>query len=215
MSKITHIKAGSNCYLIQQNGSAILVDTGFIGNEKKILAACKDLPVKLIVITHGHLDHIQNAAFLSEQLHVPIAMSRYDLDLVRDNLCREMKSKGLLGHIVRVFSILSAKGARMRDFTPDIFLKEGDHLNQYGVNAEILELPGHTEGSIGIKLDDCIFVGDALMNILTPRVSLIYENRNEMLKSAEKITGLGELQIYYGHGKTTSNRKWVDNSAGL
>ena len=27
MSKITHIKAGSNCYLIQQNGSAILVDT--------------------------------------------------------------------------------------------------------------------------------------------------------------------------------------------
>ena len=210
MHNIIQIKAGSNCYLISQEDSSILIDTGLKGNEKKILEACQGKNVKLIVLTHGHIDHIQNAAYLARQLQVPIAMHKKDVDLIRNNLCREMKSEGFLGNIVRFFSVMSAKYTVIQPFNPIVILKEGDKLLGYGIDGEVMELPGHTAGSIGIKLgDQYLFVGDALMNMFGPGVSLLYENRNEMLKSAKRISDMGRLIIYFGHGKAVENRRWV------
>ena len=40
----------------------------------------------------------------------------------------------------------------LQEFKPDIFLKDGDSLSGYGVNASIIALPGHTDGSIGIDV---------------------------------------------------------------
>lgn len=45
-------------------------------------------------------------------------------------------------------------------FEPTIFLKNGDDLRSYGVDARVVELPGHTKGSIGIAVEDNLFVGD-------------------------------------------------------
>ncbi len=33
---------------------------------------------------------------------------------------------------------------------------------------------GHTKGSIGVEIGDNLFVGDALMNIFYPTVSMLY-----------------------------------------
>jgi len=52
-------------------------------------------------------------------------------------------------------------------------------------------------------------VGDALMNIFYPTVSVLYNDEKAMLNSAMKITGLGERTIYFGHGKPAKNRTWV------
>ncbi|GKX68167.1 MBL fold metallo-hydrolase [Inconstantimicrobium mannanitabidum] len=209
MYNITQIKAGSNCYLVSQEDSSILIDTGLKGNEKKILEACQGKNVKLIVLTHGHIDHIQNAAYLAKQLQVPIAMHKSDVVLIQNNLCREMKSKGFLGNIVRFFSVMSAKHTVIQSFIPEVILKEGDKLLKYGIDGEVLELPGHTEGSIGIMLGNNLFVGDALMNMFGPGESLLYENYEEMQKSAKKITDEGKKIIYFGHGKAVENRRWV------
>lgn len=103
MYDIVKIKAGSNCYLVSENDSSILVDTGLKGNEQKILNACEGKNVTLIVLTHGHIDHIQNAAYLANQLQVPIAMHEKDVALIKNNLCRVMKSKGFPGNIIRLF----------------------------------------------------------------------------------------------------------------
>lgn len=209
MYNITQIKAGCNCYLVSQEDSSILIDTGLKGNEKKILEACQGKNVKLIVLTHGHIDHIQNAAYLAEQLQVPIAMHKSDVALIQNNLCREMKSKGFLGNMVRFFSVMSAKHTAIQSFIPEVILKEGDKLLKYGIDGEVLELPGHTEGSIGIMLENYLFVGDALMNMFSPGESLLYENYEEMQKSAKKIADKGEKIIYFGHGKAVENRRWI------
>lgn len=210
MYNIIQIKAGSNCYLVSQEDSSILIDTGLKGNEKKILEACQGKNVKLIVLTHGHVDHIQNASYLAKQLQIPIAMHKKDVVLIQNNLCREMKSKGFLGNIVRFFSVVSAKYAEIESFIPDVILKEGDRLLEYGIDGDIVELPGHTEGSIGIMLgDQYLLVGDALMNMFGPGVALLYEDCEEMLKSAKKITDIGRVKIYFGHGKAVKNRRWV------
>ncbi len=75
-------------------------------------------------------------------------------------------------------------------------------------------LPGHTRGSIGIDLDEkAVIVGDALMNMFYPGLSLVYWNRAEMLKSADKISALGARKVYFGHGSPVENRAW--NRTGI
>lgn len=70
-------------------------------------------------------------------------------------------------------------------------------------------MPGHTDGSIGLEIDgDKLFVGDALMNMFYPTVSMLYTDEREMLASAKYISELGEKTIYFGHGKPKRNREW-------
>ena len=74
------------------------------------------------------------------------------------------------------------------NITPSVFLEDGDLLKAYGVDAEVIALPGHTQGSIGIDCkEDCVIVGDALMNMFYPTVSMLYGNEKMMRQSAEKI----------------------------
>lgn len=85
-----------------------------------------------------------------------------------------------------------------------------DSLADYGIDARIVALPGHTRGSVGVDVDGkYLIVGDALMNMFYPTVSMLYHDREEMLKSAEKISGMGERTIYFGHGGPVVNRQWV------
>ena len=82
-------------------------------------------------------------------------------------------------------------------------------MGNYGIQANIVQLPGHTNGSIGIEFEDGIIVGDALMNMFYPTVSMLYHNYHQMLESASKISGMGDKDIYFGHGKSVKNRMWV------
>lgn len=214
MMEITKINGGgSNCYLVTENNSSILIDTGRKGRREFILKACINANVKLIVLTHGHIDHIENAAYLSKMLKAPVAMNKKDLPLLKDNLCREMKSKGILGNVVRFFSVLGAKNIEIEQFDIDVFLNEGDNLlKDYGVDAEVIELPGHTEGSIGLHVGDKdLIVGDALMHMFNPSITLLYENRDVMISSARKIEKFKDNVIYFGHGNPVANRMWVRN----
>ncbi len=98
----------------------------------------------------------------------------------------------------------------MKAFTPSVFLKDGDDLAEYGISAKVVGLPGHTKSSIGIDIDEKeLIVGDALMNMFYPSVSMLYNDEKTMLDSAKKITGLGERIIHFGHGKPVQNKVWV------
>jgi glyoxylase-like metal-dependent hydrolase (beta-lactamase superfamily II) len=196
-----------NCYLISNGKNAILVDTGREKYRQKILDACKPYNVRLLVLTHGHVDHIQNAAFLSNALICPIAMHEADISLIADNMLQPLHAHSILGKIVLAASIKSFHEDKILSFTPNISLKEGDALEDYGIPAKIIGLPGHTQGSIGIDImGKELIVGDALMNMFYPTVSMLYNDRDTMLQSAHKISGLGERQIYFGHGKPKKNR---------
>lgn len=212
MPKITKINGGgSNCYLITENNNSILIDTGMKVRREFILKECMNANVRLIVLTHGHIDHVENAAYLSEKLNAPVAMNKNDLPLLKDNLSRKMKSRGILGNIVRFFSVQSAKHTKLAHFNIDVFLNDGDNLlRDYGVDAEVVELPGHTQGSIGIHVGDKDFIiGDALMHMFRPSISMLYEDRDMMINSAFKIEEFKENVIYFGHGNPVANKKWV------
>lgn len=68
----------------------------------------------------------------------------------------------------------------------------------------MVELPGHTKGSIGLLVQDhSILVGDALDNWIMPGVGHLYYDLRVQKKTAERIRSFGPRTIYYGHGKPT------------
>lgn len=179
-----------------------------VRNIETIVEACKNKTVKLIVLTHGHVDHVQNAAFLSRELHAPIAMHEADYELIKDNMLQPPSAHSFLGKIVLAFSIKSFKDDEIEPFVVEEYLKEGDILGSYGFdNIKIVELPGHTKGSIGLLIDNTGFiVGDALMNMFFPCKSMLYGDRNQMEESALRIFNSGAKIIHFGHGKSIANR---------
>ena len=211
MVEVHRIASGNvNCYIVTNKDEAILIDTGRKKYREKILEKCKEYHVSLIVLTHGHMDHCQNAAYLANALRIPVAMSEKDMDMIPDNRKQPMSAKTFLGKIVLSVSLSSFEKDSLDVFEPTIYLKNGDNLNEYGIDAKVVELPGHTNGSIGLEIEgDKLFVGDALMNMFYPTVSMLYVDEQEMLSTAKNISELGERTIYFGHGKPKQNRKWV------
>lgn len=210
MEKVERIKCGNgNSYIISNGNHAVLVDTCREKYREKILMACKPYQIRLLVLTHGHLDHVQNAAYLANRLQVPIAMCREDYELMNDNLIQLLEAKSILGKIVLAASIKGLQKDDIPAFSPTIFLSEGDKLDSYGISAKILSVPGHTKGSIAIDIaEKYLIVGDALMNMFYPTVSMLYHDRKTMLKSAKRIGQLGQRIIFFGHGKPVNNKIW-------
>lgn len=211
MSLIHRIKCGNgNCYIVENGTNGILVDTGKKEYINRVIEQCKAYHVKLIVLTHAHFDHAENAARIAKVLGIPIGMNEKDCNLIQSNANQTLSAESFWGKIVLSASVKDFSVRKMEEFSPDIFLKEGDCLDGYGIDARIIALPGHTDGSIGLDVDHAhLMVGDALMNMFYPTVSMLFHNKNDMLASVAKISGLGNRKIYFGHGKPVSNRQWV------
>lgn len=211
MVDVHRISCGNvNCYIVVDGKNAILIDTGRKKYREKILEKCREFHVSLIVLTHGHMDHCQNASYLADALHIPVAMSKKDINMIPDNRKQKMSAKTFLGKMVLLVSLSSFEKDTLDVFEPMVYLQNGDSLNEYGVDAKVVELPGHTEGSIGLEIEgDKLFVGDALMNMFYPTISMLYTDEEKMLRSAKYIGEMGEKTIYFGHGKPKRNGKWV------
>ena len=94
MRGIRRIPCGNvNCYLVQGEEGAVLVDTGYTGYVERLLDTCLGAGVRLIVLTHGHLDHIQNTALLMERLGVPAALHPADLGLLTDQQSQPLSAQ--------------------------------------------------------------------------------------------------------------------------
>lgn len=211
MSEIHRIKCGNvNCYIVVNGTDGILVDVGKRESAGRVIRACGAYRIRLIVLTHAHFDHAENAARMADALGAPIAMSGEDCDLIGSNEAQALSAKTLPGKIVLAASLREFRRRRVPEFKPDVLLHDGDFLADHGINARIVALPGHTRGSVGVDVDGkYLIVGDALMNMFYPSVSMLYHDRDEMLMSAEKISGMGERTIYFGHGGPAANRQWV------
>lgn len=94
MSKVHRIKCGNgNCYIIENGMNAILVDTGKKEYINQVLKACEPYSVKLIVLTHAHFDHAENAAQIFQALRVPIGMNEKDYGLIESNANQKLFPK--------------------------------------------------------------------------------------------------------------------------
>lgn len=210
MISVKRIKGGTdNCYIVAEGNKAILIDTASKRNLDKVISECDKFEMKLIVLTHVHFDHAENAAELSRKYNIPVAINKLDEELFESFNKQPLKSYGLVGWGVLGMSLKVLKNTKVERPEKLIYLSDGDDLSSYGINAKIIELPGHTRGSIGVDVEGKhLFVGDELDNWIRPGVGHIYNNLDAIRKSAEKLRKLGGRTVYYGHGKPTPNREY-------
>ena len=209
MVDVIRIKGGTdNCYLVTDGENAILVDTASKDNLDKVIAECDKYKMKLLILTHVHFDHAENAAELSKRYGIPVAIHQSDEELFESFEKQSLGSYGIVGKVVLGVSLKVLKQTKVNRPEELIYVKEGDDLSKYGFNARIIELLGHTLGSIGVDVEEKhLLVGDALDNWITPGTGHLFFDKEALYKSADKIRSLGDRTIYYGHGKPTANRK--------
>ncbi len=207
MHKVQQIKCKTdNCYIVSSGDSAVLIDTASGEGYDTVFEECKKYPLRLIVLTHVHFDHAENAAKLSRYFDVPVAFHEADAELFDNYSAQPLMSYGIVGRVVLGMSLKVLRDTKIEVPEKTIHLTEGDDLSSYGIDAKIICLPGHTKGSVGVDVEGkSLFVGDALDNWIKPATGHLYSDMEELKKSAGKISALGERTLYYGHGKPTDN----------
>ena len=194
-----------NCYLVRTSDGFVLIDTGMTSKrsviEKELESAgCQPGNLRLIVLTHGDFDHCGNAAYLRRKLGTQIAMHKDDSGMVErgDMLWNRNKQNILIRTIFKLFFRLS-KSDR---FEPDLYIAKGYDFSGYGFDAEVLDIPGHSKGSIGI-LTACgdLFCGDLLANVNNPEIWSIIDDSVAAHASVEKLKRLQINTVYPGHGQ--------------
>ena len=206
MNEITHINLGMvNAYLIKTNDGFILVDTGvsqLLPQLEKALseAGCTQDKLKMVLLTHGDTDHVGNALTLREKFGAAIAMHKADYPMVREGKPLTREAKGLIWKLMSRMN--KRPGKPNPNFEVTIFLTDDQRLDEYGVAAKIMHIPGHTPGSIAILTDDGqLIAGDIFGNQRKPDLTPLVENRDELKASVEKLKQTKPKIIFPGHGK--------------
>jgi hydroxyacylglutathione hydrolase len=214
-----------NCYLGKEDNNFILFDTGghttfdknftdrceALMNELESLG-CKSGNLKLIVLTHGDIDHVANAVRIKEKYQTKIAMHVGDLQLVEsltlEKMMRSFQFRSIVLNIIFQFmkrpirKVSNKILADFKPFTPDILLNEGDSLLEYGFNAKILHIPGHTEGSIGVLTQNGgLIAGDVFACFKKPSMAPNAENFKLLTSSIKRLKAMNIGMVYPGHGR--------------
>jgi len=180
-----------NCFIVFEENSkdAVVIDPGADGDF--ILNELKDLNVKAILATHGHLDHIGQVGYLKEKLNVPFYMNKKDEFLINNEIFPNF------AYIIKAVKCPS----------PDFDVKDDDVLKFGNLEFQVIEMPGHTPGSVCFfnEKEKIIFVGDTLFKGSVGRTDLPGGNGKMLEQSLKKLMEFPEdTVVYSGHGPKTT-----------
>lgn len=196
--------SGEYFYLVEGDEKAVLLDTGLgVGNVREYVETLTSLPL-FVILTHGHLDHVGGAVFFDE-----VYMSDKDLNLSKEHNTFDMR-KWYLDFLHLDYDI--------NDFAPVInvnylSLKQGNVFDLGNLHLEILELAGHTQGSMVVVIQEekSVLFGDACNSftfMFDPYCSSINEYLNH-LRQLKPFEDKWET-IYLSHGSGIAPKEMLD-----
>jgi hydroxyacylglutathione hydrolase len=195
----------SLAYLIEGPEGIILVDAGLRGEGRLVLKKMKELgreDLRLIFITHAHLDHYGSAAELRRITGAPIAVHHQDeeamaLGETRLGSARSM-GRALEPLVALVYPLLHPEPAEA-----DLIVEDGFHLGRYGIDAKVLHTPGHTDGSCCLVVQDRLaFAGDLITYRGGPRLQRYFaQDWSALPTSLVRLQAIQPDWVYPGHGR--------------
>lgn len=187
----------------------IIVDTGMPGHEEKIFKAMdengiKPADISLILITHGHNDHIGSAYALKQKTGAPVAIHRADSVSLKTGIGPRLAPIGLKGVIMRCLMGIM-KASAIKGVDADILIENEMDLGKYGIAGKVIPTPGHTAGGLSLFLNGgCLLVGDLIFGGIirqkAPGFPYLGDDKKEILRSIQKVMQLGPKIVYAGHG---------------
>lgn len=176
---------GTNCYFLQdeETGLMAIIDPG--DDWERILHQVKKAEgeVKYILLTHGHYDHTTAVPDLVKALPgVQVYIHQADAN----------------GAGSQLFP-LAAQVKHLNNYD------EGDTLTLGSLTIEVLHTPGHSKGSVTLKVGDVLFTGDTLFCGSCGRTDLRGGSYEEIMESLKRLGELeGDFHVCPGHDRTST-----------
>ncbi len=178
----------TNTYLIIHGTECVIVDPGldFKEHAESIL---KDYTVKAILLTHGHMDHIDGIRYFN----VPIYIHEQELAFLKDESLS----------LYRMFGIRPPFQIENLNIKS---VKDGMTLNLIGYTFKVMHTPGHTRGSVVYSFSNKIFSGDTLFHMSMGRTDFPTGDAKKMKESLQKIIQSfpDQTNVYPGHDEKTT-----------
>lgn len=167
-------------FVLRDGDELYLIDTGFIGGRRALRCALiargwDKLPIRGILLTHGHLDHVCHAPALAQEHGARIAGPERDLEHY-ENRARYTG----WGRIAGIAEWIGRRLLRQPSFRPDRLLNDGDELPMWG-GLRVIALPGHTHGHCGYYSTKhrLLFSGDLFATFgFGPQIAPAYLNQD-------------------------------------
>ena len=203
-----------HCYVIQGEG-VIMIDGGAPKQTKGFMDAIERLSIKpediqLIVITHGHWDHIGSAKDIKEITGAKIAMHRREKDWLEKSLKPLPPGVTTWGRILIGTMAMLMPLVHIPATDVDVVLGDEElSLAEYGIPGRVIHTPGHSMGSVSVLLETGdAFVGDLAMNKFplrfSPGLPIFAEDMQKVRESWKLLLDQGAATIYPAHGKPFS-----------
>lgn len=189
---IRTIKVGflaTNCYILKnpKNGDAVVIDPGADGILIKSTLREMNARLKLILLTHGHFDHILGLG-----------------ELRRDGIITAIHGKDA-SHLTQRDMFSAMLEYDPRPFPPaDFFFTDDGDYSLVGFDFTVLNTPGHTPGSCCFIFDDLMFTGDTLFCGGIGRTDFTGGSDEDMQSSLARLSKIpGDYAIYPGHDESS------------
>lgn len=190
---------GINTYVVvdPETKDCAVVDPGMSDKEEEKAIENfinrNNLRLTQVINTHLHIDHVAGNNFLKQKYGVEAYANEKDNFLAK-NIKAQAQMFGL--------------GDNFEDIVIDKNLNPGDIIKIGKEELEVLEVPGHSKGSIALydKKDGFVITGDALFNGSIGRTDLPGGDYKELLSNIKNnLFNLpDETVVYPGHGPSTT-----------
>jgi hydroxyacylglutathione hydrolase len=178
----------TNCYVLHAPAGAILFDApdGACAWVEK-----RGIDVKLLLLTHGHFDHVPDVAKIKRRFQCPIGCHPDTASMISDP------------EFFRNFGFQ----LELEPVQPDLLIEETPARNFLGLEMRVLEVPGHCPGSLCFLVRDekLLIGGDVLFAGGVGRWDLPGGNADLLFAGIrKKLFPLGDdVVVLPGHGPPT------------
>jgi len=194
-------------FLIRGQSRSVLIDAGNVpGDGDKIIAQIQahgvdPRSISLIVITHIHRDHVGALSQLVAATGAPVVVHAAEADLLRRGTSQVVVPRTWPAKLV----MRLAPPTPLPAVEPNLIVQEELDLTPFGVAGQVLSTPGHTDGSLSVRLSGGeAIVGDLIMSWLMstriPTWPMIAQNPAQVAESIKRVLAWHPTLIYAAHG---------------
>ncbi len=195
-------------FLISGRGKElVLVDAGNPGDGPRIIkkveeAGYRAKDISLIVLTHGHRDHVGGLAELEEELSARVIIHNEDATALKGGEEPGTQPARFLGSLFKLFIPKGSPPTLLEE--PEEIEEDKVSLRGFGIDGEIIHTPGHTRGSISVVSDGgAAVIGDLVMGRLLvfggASIPVFAEEKEKLKDSIRKVLSYKPEVIYTSH----------------
>ncbi|MFZ7134099.1 MAG: TMEM165/GDT1 family protein [Eubacteriales bacterium] len=213
----------SNIYLIEIQDGYLLIDTGYKEQYEQFEEELKKKQIALedivyVFITHAHDDHVGFLNQLLDKIKAKVILHPESVERLKagQNSFNGGCSSMLAWSFCQLMKLFGKGNHRFEPVdSPEryvIVTKETQPEIERMISAKIIELPGHTNDSIGLLFENrVLFCGDAAMNGMPSRNHVIIwiENLEDYEASWKKMIRLDFKKVYPSHGKPFTKEQLI------